>query len=170
MFPCVEVFWTHQENLSNFVAENSHLAIDPIASMGLMIYLPTFAIKNQPMLGKYTIDGWYGDDYPWIAIVLVKFKGWSLSTCHYIEYLGIFWLPADIGAGTSRSRGSSSASAAGTMAGASACAGAGGPDRCPKVKTPQTCDNGKSTSQFNDYPWMKKWLQWEWNIYIYTVI
>ena len=23
-------------------------------------YLPTFTIKNQPNVGKYTIDGWYG--------------------------------------------------------------------------------------------------------------
>ena len=80
-------------NLGNLVAENSHLAIDPIASMGLIYLLTYICHKHQPNVGKYTIDGWYGDDYPWIAIVLVKFKGWSLSTCHYVEYLGTFDSP-----------------------------------------------------------------------------
>ena len=31
----------------------------PIASMGL-VYLPTFTIKYQPNVGKYTTHGWYG--------------------------------------------------------------------------------------------------------------
>ena len=47
--------------VASYSDTKTHIYVVPVGSMYVyMLYLPTFAIKNEPNLGKYRIHGWYG--------------------------------------------------------------------------------------------------------------